>query len=92
MAKQTLTSGNLTSDAYQVRDGKATVYLKGANWDGSQVQVEFKAPWGNDWIADKRFVYTEDTVDVIDVGDAASVRLVSSLGGGSESVDGDVTN
>lgn len=99
MGKQTATPSNLTIGPWPVRDGQATLYLKGTggdrDWDGATAQVEFKAPWSDpadDWIADSRFTYTEDTVDTIEVGDVASVRIVFSGGGASLEVDGGVSN
>lgn len=89
MAKQTFTA-NGNSAPWSVRDGKATLYL-GGTFDGATVAVEFKAPWGDEWIADSRFAYTEPTVDTIEVGDAASVRLAVSSAGASTSISADVT-
>lgn len=89
MAKQNFTADG-SSSPWSIRDGLATLYLAGT-FDGATVAVEFKVPWGAEWIADSRFAYTEPTVDVIEVGDAASVRLTVSSAGASTNINADVT-
>ena len=89
MAKETLTSSNLTSGWYPAPSSKANVFIKGSTWAGASVQVEFRAPWGSP-IADVRYAFAVDTVEALDAGSGAALRFVASGGGGTESIDVDV--
>lgn len=85
---------NITSDGvigpWSVRDGKGTIYLAGT-FDGATCQVKFKAPWGDVWIPDARFQYSGPTVDLIEVGEQAVIKLSFSGSGGALNVDAEVT-
>ena len=89
MAKKTATT-NTTIGPWPIPHRSATVFLKAVNWDGATAQLEFLAPWGGEYVADARYKYTADTVDLIAAGAATSVRVTFTGGGASMDISADI--